>query len=66
MCILPHSQPRNATLNGVEAHGGNGYLPEQFLSSSISKRTDEYGVSPGKRCKLVLRFTGGAHEHEDY
>jgi 2,4-dienoyl-CoA reductase-like NADH-dependent reductase (Old Yellow Enzyme family) len=40
--------------DGVEVHGGNGYLPEQFLSSNINKRTDEYGGTPEKRCKFVL------------
>ncbi|KAK0763714.1 hypothetical protein N5P37_003097 [Trichoderma harzianum] len=40
--------------DGVELHGGNGYLPEQFLSSNINKRTDEYGGSPEKRCKFVF------------
>ncbi|KAM0255595.1 hypothetical protein ACHAQJ_005599 [Trichoderma viride] len=40
--------------DGVEVHGGNGYLPEQFLSSNTNKRTDEYGGAPEKRCKFVL------------
>ncbi|PVH85612.1 FMN-linked oxidoreductase [Cadophora sp. DSE1049] len=40
--------------DGVELHGGNGYLPEQFLSSNINVRTDEYGGSPEKRCRFVL------------
>jgi 2,4-dienoyl-CoA reductase-like NADH-dependent reductase (Old Yellow Enzyme family) len=40
--------------DGVELHGGNGYLPEQFLSSNINTRTDEYGGSPEKRCRFVL------------
>jgi 2,4-dienoyl-CoA reductase-like NADH-dependent reductase (Old Yellow Enzyme family) len=42
--------------DGVEIHGGNGYLPEQFLSSNINKRTDAYGGSPEKRCKFVLEL----------
>jgi len=42
--------------DGVEVHGGNGYLPEQFLSSNINKRTDEYGGSPEKRCRFVLEL----------
>lgn len=40
--------------DGVELHGGNGYLPEQFLSSNINTRTDEYGGSPEKRCRFVI------------
>jgi 2,4-dienoyl-CoA reductase-like NADH-dependent reductase (Old Yellow Enzyme family) len=42
--------------DGVEVHGGNGYLPEQFLSSNINKRTDDYGGSPEKRCKFLLEL----------
>ena len=42
--------------DGVEVHGGNGYLPEQFLSSNINKRTDEYGGSPEKRTRFVLEL----------
>ena len=42
--------------DGIEGHGGNGYLPEQFLSSNINKRTDDYGGGPEKRCKFVLEL----------
>ncbi|ERF74217.1 hypothetical protein EPUS_03407 [Endocarpon pusillum Z07020] len=42
--------------DGVELHAGNGYLPEQFLSSNINKRTDDYGGTPEKRCKFVLEL----------
>jgi 2,4-dienoyl-CoA reductase-like NADH-dependent reductase (Old Yellow Enzyme family) len=42
--------------DGVELHAGNGYLPEQFLSSNINKRTDDYGGSPIKRCRFVLEL----------
>ncbi|RLM00088.1 hypothetical protein CFD26_107005 [Aspergillus turcosus] len=42
--------------DGVELHAGNGYLPEQFLSSNVNKRTDEYGGSPEKRCRFVLEL----------
>ncbi|KAL1625047.1 hypothetical protein SLS56_007555 [Neofusicoccum ribis] len=44
--------------DGVEIHGGNGYLPEEFLSSNINKRTDDYGGTPEKRCKFVLELMG--------
>ncbi|KAI3397798.1 hypothetical protein diail_10331 [Diaporthe ilicicola] len=46
----------DAGFDGVELHGGNGYLPEQFLSSNINKRTDDYGGSPEKRCRFVLEL----------
>lgn len=42
--------------DGIEIHGANGYLPEQFLSSNINKRTDEYGGTPEKRCRFVLEL----------
>ncbi|KAK2770527.1 hypothetical protein FQN53_005499 [Emmonsiellopsis sp. PD_33] len=42
--------------DGVEIHAGNGYLPEQFLSSNINKRTDKYGGTPEKRCQFVLEL----------
>ncbi|KAI1090609.1 FMN-linked oxidoreductase [Rostrohypoxylon terebratum] len=45
-----------AGFDGVEVHGANGYLPEQFLSSNINRRTDEYGGTPEKRCKFVLEL----------
>ncbi|KAK7180851.1 NADH:flavin oxidoreductase NADH oxidase [Paraphaeosphaeria sporulosa] len=48
-----------AGFDGVEVHGGNGYLPEQFLSSNINKRTDEYGGSPEKRCRFVFELMEG-------
>ncbi|KAH7192928.1 uncharacterized protein B0J16DRAFT_333963 [Fusarium flagelliforme] len=45
-----------AGFDGVEVHGGNGYLPEQFLSSNINKRTDHYGGTEEKRCNFVLEL----------
>ncbi|KAL2672796.1 hypothetical protein Neosp_013512 [[Neocosmospora] mangrovei] len=42
--------------DGVELHAGNGYLPEQFLSTNINKRTDDYGGTPEKRCKFPLEL----------
>ncbi|KAI0890523.1 FMN-linked oxidoreductase [Annulohypoxylon maeteangense] len=47
---------QKAGFDGVEIHGANGYLPEQFLSSNINRRTDEYGGTPEKRCKFVLEL----------
>lgn len=45
-----------AGFDGVELHGGNGYLPEQFLSSNVNRRTDAYGGTPEKRCTFVLEL----------
>lgn len=49
----------DAGFDGIEVHGGNGYLPEQFLSSNINKRTDEYGGTPEKRCRFVIELMEG-------
>ncbi|CZR63009.1 related to 12-oxophytodienoate reductase [Phialocephala subalpina] len=40
--------------DGVEVHGGNGYLVEQFLSSNVNLREDGYGGSPDRRCRFAL------------
>lgn len=42
--------------DGVEVHGGNGYLVEQFLASNVNKRTDPYGGSCEKRCAFALEL----------
>lgn len=47
-----------AGFDGVELHGGNGYLTEQFLSSNSNRRTDAYGGSPEKRCAFALELLG--------
>ncbi|AUH50632.1 alkene reductase [Chromobacterium sp. ATCC 53434] len=43
-----------AGFDGVELHGANGYLVNQFIDSNANARTDEYGGSLEKR----LRFLG--------
>jgi 2,4-dienoyl-CoA reductase-like NADH-dependent reductase (Old Yellow Enzyme family) len=45
--------------DGIEVHGGNGYLVEQFLASNVNKRTDEYGGSCEKRCAFALELMDG-------
>ena len=51
-----------AGFDGIEVHGGNGYLPEQFLNDNINKRTDDYGGSPEKRCKFPLELMSSLAE----
>jgi len=45
---------REAGLDGVELHGGNGYLITQFLSSAINDRKDDYGGTLENRARFVL------------
>jgi len=46
-----------AGFDGVELHGANGYLPDQFLNSASNHRTDKYGGSPENRNRFVLELT---------
>jgi len=43
-----------AGFDGVEVHGANGYLIEQFLRDSINDRRDEYGGSIENRARLLV------------
>ncbi len=45
---------REAGLDGVEVHGANGYLVNQFLSSAINDREDAYGGDLKARARFLL------------
>lgn len=46
-----------AGFDGVEIHGANGYLLDQFLRDGTNKRTDQYGGSIENRARLLLEVT---------
>ena len=46
-----------AGFDGVEIHGANGYLPDQFLQDGSNIRTDEYGGSVENRARFLLQVT---------
>ncbi|BBK35040.1 alkene reductase [Allostella sp. ATCC 35155] len=46
-----------AGFDGVEIHGANGYLLDQFLQDGTNRRTDAYGGSIENRARLMLEVT---------
>jgi 2,4-dienoyl-CoA reductase-like NADH-dependent reductase (Old Yellow Enzyme family) len=49
-----------AGFDGVELHGANGYLLDQFLQDSTNHRDDEYGGSIENRARLMLEAVDAA------
>jgi len=67
--VMTKNEFVNAALNameagfdGVELHGANGYLLEQFLSPFSNIRTDSYGGSIENRCRFVLEVSAAVAE----
>ena len=48
---------RTAGFDGVEVHGANGYLIDQFLQDGTNKRDDIYGGGIENRARLLLEVT---------
>ena len=48
---------KKAGFDGVEIHGANGYLLDQFLQDKTNQRTDAYGGSIENRARLLLEVT---------
>ncbi len=46
-----------AGFDGVEIHGANGYLIDQFLQDSTNHRTDQYGGSIENRARFMMEVT---------
>ncbi len=51
---------KTAGFDGVEIHGANGYLLDQFLQDRTNHRTDHYGGSIKNRARLMLEVTDAA------
>lgn len=51
---------KHAGFDGVEIHGANGYLLDQFLQDSTNKRNDVYGGSIENRARFMLEVTDAA------
>lgn len=51
---------KSAGFDGVEVHGANGYLLDQFLQDGSNTRTDNYGGSIENRARLLLEVIDAA------
>lgn len=51
---------QSAGFDGVELHGANGYLLDQFLQNGANQRTDEYGGPIENRARLMLEAADAA------
>jgi N-ethylmaleimide reductase len=60
--ISAASNAVKAGFDGIELHGANGYLLEQFLSPVSNRRNDSYGGNVENRCRFLLDVIGGAVE----
>jgi N-ethylmaleimide reductase len=48
---------KRAGFDGVELHGANGYLVDQFLKDKTNQRTDRYGGSALNRARFLIEVT---------
>jgi 2,4-dienoyl-CoA reductase-like NADH-dependent reductase (Old Yellow Enzyme family) len=54
---------REVGFDAIELHGANGYLPHQFLSPFLNRRSDEYGGTPEKRARFAIEVVQAMLEH---
>ena len=48
---------KRAGFDGIEIHGANGYLIDQFLKDGVNKREDQYGQTIENRVRFALEVT---------
>lgn len=53
---------KSAGFDGVEIHGANGYILDQFLTDYTNKRTDEYGGSTENRVRILVEVSKSVRE----
>ena len=57
-----HNAVERGGFDGVEIHGANGYLLDQFLRETSNKRADEYGGSPENNARFALDVVAAVSE----
>lgn len=55
--VMAAKHAKSARFDGVEIHGANGYILDQFLTDYTNKRTDEYGGSTENRVRLLVEVS---------
>ena len=55
--VAARNAVQSAGFDGVEIHGANGYLLDQFLKTGANQRTDDYGGKIENRARLMLEVT---------
>ncbi|WP_218185004.1 NADH:flavin oxidoreductase [Paenibacillus sp. 1_12] len=53
---------KEAGFDGVEIHGANGYLLDEFLTDYMNERTDEYGGSTENRVRILIEVANTVRE----
>src|SRR4029079_2258897 len=54
---------RAVGFDAIELHGADSYLPHQFLSPFLNRRSDDYGGTPEKRARFAIEVVQAMLEH---
>lgn len=60
--VMAAKHAKSAGFDGVEIHGANGYILDQFLTDYTNQRTDEYGGSTENRVRLLVEVSKAVRE----